>query len=60
MHTVLPGGFLWKDGLAAKSKVKVSEIEGVEFNWTGQNGYFAKYHWSNEIADTGRRTKFGN
>ena len=59
VHTVLPGGFLWTDGLAAKSKVNVSKVAGVEFDWTGQNGYFAKYEWSNEEADTGAKTKFG-
>jgi hypothetical protein len=59
VHTVLPDGFLWKDGLAAKSKTNVSRVEGVEFDWTGQNAYFAKYEWSNETADTGAKTKFG-
>lgn len=60
VHTVLPGGFLWTDGLAAVSKKNVSTVEGVEFDWTGQNSYFAKFEWSNDVSGTGAKTKFGN
>lgn len=59
VHTVLPGGFLWTDGLAAKSAQNVSTVEGVEFDWTGQNAYFAKFEWSNDVTATGAKTKFG-
>jgi hypothetical protein len=58
VHTVLPTGFLWRDGLAAVAKKNVATAEGVEFDWTGQNAYFAKYEWSNDVAGTGARTKF--
>ena len=58
-HTVLPGGFLWTDGNIAQSKKNVSSVEGVEFDWTGQNAYFANVEWSNDVAGTGATTKFG-
>lgn len=58
VHTVLPGGFVWTDGLIAQSKKNVSKVKGVEMEWTGQNAYFAKVNWSNEEAVKGA-TKFG-
>jgi len=60
VHTVLPDGFVWGDGLAAVAKRNVAKVEGVEFDWTGQNAYFAKISWSNEEAPEGVRTKFGS
>ena len=57
-HTVLPGGFVWTDGLIAQSKRNVAKVDGVEFDWTGQNAYFAEIQWSNEEAGTGATTKF--
>lgn len=59
VHTVLPGGFLWKDGLVAKSARNVAKVEGVEFDWTGQNAYFAQVEWSNEEVGSNATTKFG-
>lgn len=58
VHTLLPGGFLWKDGLAAKSARNVADVDGLKFDWTGQNAYNAEYDWSNDVVDTGAITKF--
>jgi hypothetical protein len=60
VHTVMPGGFLWKDGNTPKSKRNVSTVEGAEFDCTGQNAYFTKVEWSNDVAGTGAKTKFGS
>jgi len=59
VHTVLPGGFLWNDGHAAKSAQNVADVDGLKFDWTGQNAYYAAVEWSNDIVDTGATTKFG-
>ncbi|MFY9587763.1 MAG: DUF1326 domain-containing protein [Actinomycetota bacterium] len=48
VHTVLPGGFIWTDGNAAKAAKNVAHVDGIDFDWTGQNAYFAKVAWSNE------------
>ena len=60
VHTVLPDGFVWTDGLAAVAKKNVVNVEGISFDWTGQNAYFAKFNWSNAEAHEGARTKFGS
>ncbi len=59
VHTVLPGGFLWKDGVAGKAVKNVANVDGMKFDWTGQNAYFAKVDWSNAETGTGATTKFG-
>lgn len=46
-HTVLPNGFIFRDGHVCKSTKNVSTTKGVEFDWTGKNAYFAKIEWSN-------------
>jgi len=57
VHTVLPGGFIWKDGLVCKATRNVSEADGVEYDWSGQNGYYAKVEWAS--SDEHAKTKFG-
>lgn len=47
VHTVLPEGFIWKDGQVCKSARNIAKVDGLEYDWTGQNGYFAKVSWSN-------------
>lgn len=61
VHTVIPGGFVWKDGMICKSTKSVAKVEGIEFDWSGQNGYFAKVEWSNEevVEGAAAATKFG-
>jgi hypothetical protein len=58
VHTVLPGGFVWTDGMVAASKKSVADVDGIKFDWSGQNAYFAKVSWSNEEIVEGA-TKFG-
>lgn len=47
VHTVLPEGFVWKDGWVCKSSRNVAKVDGVELDWAGQNAYYAKIDWSN-------------
>lgn len=44
---VLPGGFIWKEGQICKSARNTAKVDGLEFDWTGQNGYYTKVDWSN-------------
>ena len=44
---MLPKGFIWKDGQVCMSGRNVSKAEGLEFDWTGKNAYFAPIDWSN-------------
>jgi hypothetical protein len=46
-HTVLPGGFIWRDGHVCKSAINVAK-GGVEYDWTGKNAYYARIEWSNQ------------
>lgn len=46
-HTLLPKGFIWRDGQVCMTGRNVSKVEGVEFDWTGKNAYFAPIDWSN-------------
>jgi hypothetical protein len=47
-HTVLPQGFIFRDGLVCKSAKNVSKTGGVEYDWTGKNAYYARIEWSNQ------------
>lgn len=59
VHTVIPGGFIWKDGLVCKTARNIAKADGVEYDWTGQNAYFAKVDWSNaETPEKVVGTKF--
>jgi len=57
VHTVLPGGFIWKDGLVCTTAHNVVDSEGVDFDWTGKSGYYAKVEWAS--SEEHARTKFG-
>lgn len=59
VHTVLPGGFVWTDGVAGVGAKNVAKVDGLEFDWAGQNAYFAKVDWSNAEVSPGVKTKFG-
>jgi len=47
VHTVMPKGFIFRDGEACRATRNVSSVKGVEFDWSGKNAYFAKVEWSN-------------
>lgn len=59
VHTMLLGGFVWTDCLACVATKNVANVEGLDFDWSGQNGYFAKVEWSNAHVLEGAKTKFG-
>jgi hypothetical protein len=48
-HTVLPEGFIWKDGNVTTSSRNISNSE-VKFDHTGNSGYYADFEWTNTAA----------
>lgn len=46
VHTVLPTGFIFKDGLVASSAVFRVDVEGLEWDHSGNNCYYAEVEWS--------------
>jgi hypothetical protein len=48
VHTVLPRGFIFRDGQACTSTRNVASAHGVTFDWTGKNAYYAPIEWSNQ------------
>ncbi|MBI2505373.1 MAG: DUF1326 domain-containing protein [Candidatus Latescibacteria bacterium] len=48
VHTVLPKGFIFRDGHVCKSAKNVASTGGLNFDWTGKNAYYAKIEWSNQ------------
>jgi len=46
-HTVLPQGFIWRDGHVCRSSKNVA-AGGVQYDWTGKNAYYARVEWSNQ------------
>ena len=58
VHTVIPGGFVWTDAEVCKTAKNVAKVDGIEFDWSGQNGYYAKVDWSNAETHEGAKTKF--
>lgn len=57
-HTVLPGGFIWEDGLATTSVANTASGD-VTWDHTGNSAYYADFEWSNaEVPATEVRTKF--
>jgi hypothetical protein len=58
VHTVIPGGFIWTDGHVCMSAKNIAKVDGVEFDWSGQNAYYARIEWSNAVSHEGVRTKF--
>ena len=47
VHTVLPRGFIFRDGQVCTSRRNVASTKGVQFDWTGRNAYYAPIEWSN-------------
>lgn len=47
VHTVLPTGFIWRDGNLCTSARNTAKTEGNLFDWTGKNAYIAGVEWSN-------------
>ena len=47
VHTVMPDGFIFKDGLVCTTRAARVDVEGVTFDHTGNNAYYAEVEWSN-------------
>jgi hypothetical protein len=47
VHTVMPTGFIFKDGLVCNSKTNHVDVESVQFDYSGTNAYYAHVDWSN-------------
>jgi hypothetical protein len=47
VHTVIPKGFIFRDGQACTSSRNTFHIGGRDFDWAGKNAYFSKVQWSN-------------
>jgi hypothetical protein len=57
VHTVIPTGFLFKDGLVCNTKTNRADVEDVSFDHAGNNAYYSHVEWSNaektaEVAGT--------
>jgi hypothetical protein len=59
VHTVVPGGFIWADGHVCNSVRNVVKADGIEWDWSGQSGYYAKVEWSNAAHEAVAGGKFG-
>lgn len=47
-HMVLPSGFIFKDGKIATTSKNVVDADGVTFDHSGHNAYYALVEWSSE------------
>ncbi len=54
-HMVLPTGFIFTDGHICTTSVNVVDADGVTFDHTGNNAYYAEVAWSsdNRLAPVG-------
>ena len=54
-HMVLPTGFIFTDGHICTTSVNVVDADGVTFDHTGNNAYYAEVEWSsdNRLAPVG-------
>jgi hypothetical protein len=60
VHTVLPTGFIFKDGLVCTTTVARVDADGVSFDHSGNNAYWSEVDWSNAGAEAGAPpTRFG-
>ncbi|MDQ4065557.1 MAG: DUF1326 domain-containing protein [Actinomycetota bacterium] len=47
-HMVLPGGFIFTDGKICTTSVNRVNVDGVSFDHSGKNAYYAVVEWSSE------------
>jgi len=47
VHTVMPNGFIFKDGLVCNSKTNHVSVDGIQYDYSGTNAYYARVDWSN-------------
>ena len=49
VHTVMPTGFIFTDGLVCSSAVNRADADGVSFDHSGNNCYYAHITWSSHV-----------
>lgn len=59
VHTVMPDGFIFKDGRVCGSTVMRADADGVSFDHAGNNCYYAHVEWSNADKAEHPHTRFG-
>ena len=47
VHTVMPTGFIFTDGLVGGTTTARADADGVSFDCSGNNAYYAHVEWSN-------------
>lgn len=47
-HMVLPGGFIFQDGLICTTSVNKVNVETVTFDHAGNNAFYSEVEWSSE------------
>jgi len=47
-HMVLPGGFIFQDGMIGTTSVNKVDADGVTFDHAGNNAYYSEVEWSSE------------
>lgn len=47
VHTVMPRGFIFTDGLVCNTKTLKVSADGVELDYSGTNAYYSHVEWSN-------------
>jgi hypothetical protein len=47
-HMVLPGGFIFTDGLIGTTSVNRLDVDGVSYEHPGNNAYYSTVEWSSE------------
>lgn len=50
VHTVMPNGFIFTDGLVGGTKTARVDADGVSFDCSGNNAYYSQVEWSNAGA----------
>lgn len=47
-HMVLPGGFIFQDGLICTTTENRVDVDGFSFDHAGRNAYYSEVEWSSE------------
>lgn len=48
VHTVMPDGFIFKDGRICTTSVNMVDADGVSYDHAGNNAYYSEVEWSSE------------
>lgn len=50
VHTVMPKGFIFTDGLICTTRTSKVDADGISWDHAGNNAYYAEVEWSNATA----------